>query len=252
MKQPSKKVHLRPGSPDDRLRILDIEASINATPAIAKAAAQRQAVLEAGCAVEFWMKNARRTEGGTGLKQAELARILGVSQARISQLVNAEGGQGPSYALLRRICLACGFSWPNGLLKALQGIAQDATQPDLTPTTVQREQSSKTPFYELPAIKPIVSPKKVKRVARFNTRVEAASHLKLQPHIGEQISTLASSLGTLDDVQRSIVEAAIHNLLQQTRQPTASSDEFAIVRVDQSGNLDLEHMTIIETGGKVP
>lgn len=227
MKQPSKKVHVKPGGPDDRLRILDVEASINATPAIAKAAAQRQAVLEAGDAVEFWMKNARRPEGGTGLKQTELARLLGVSQARISQLVNAESGHGPSYALLRRICLACGFSWPQGLVEALQINGPTEDQPEQT--QLRRPDLTSNPDRQM-------------KLARLREIIEARN-IKSKAKVPAMEARPAGKAQTT-------FEAALHNLFYGQHGDTTRSDEFAIIRVDEYGQFDLDHMALIDTKGE--
>lgn len=233
MEHSSKKVHLKPGDPDDRSRILDIEASINATPAIAKAAAQREAVLEAGGAVEFWMKNARRTDGGTGLKQAELARLLGVSQARISQLINAERGQGPSYALLRRICVACGFSWPQGLVEALNIEAPTESRSGVYEVRRQRDgEGSMTAVWvgpRPPVYETIYPPQggyriPSSKIVKHTTQLRAAILAQLNP--------------------------ALKNVLLHEVGGTSTSEDFAIIRVDKHGQFDFEHMTLIETKGE--
>lgn len=46
-----------------------------------------------------------------GLNQTELAELLGVSQPRISRLEKASGGDGPSYAMVRRVAEVCGVAW---------------------------------------------------------------------------------------------------------------------------------------------
>ncbi len=46
---------------------------------------------------------------GRGISQQELARRLGVSQARISTIERGNGPQGPTYELLKRIARACGL-----------------------------------------------------------------------------------------------------------------------------------------------
>jgi ribosome-binding protein aMBF1 (putative translation factor) len=46
-------------------------------------------------------------DGGQGISQQELARRLGVSQARVSTIERGSGPQGPTYELLKRIARAC-------------------------------------------------------------------------------------------------------------------------------------------------
>ncbi|WP_339829814.1 helix-turn-helix transcriptional regulator [uncultured Parvibaculum sp.] len=62
------------------------------------------------------------------LSQTELARRLGVSQARISEIESGIGAQGPSWDLMERIARACGSSIlivPPG-----EDFAIDAASPD--------------------------------------------------------------------------------------------------------------------------
>ncbi len=59
------------------------------------------AALEAG-------RYVRKLRTEAGLTQAQLAARIAVSQARISAIENGEGRDGPSYAVLKRIALACG------------------------------------------------------------------------------------------------------------------------------------------------
>jgi ribosome-binding protein aMBF1 (putative translation factor) len=47
-------------------------------------------------------------DDGRGISQQELARRLGISQARISAIERGTGSQGPTYELLKRIARACG------------------------------------------------------------------------------------------------------------------------------------------------
>lgn len=233
MKKPSPKVRVKPGGLDDRISILDLEASINATPEIAKAAAQREAVLEAGGAVEFWMNNARRMDGGTGLKQSELAQIMGVSQARISQLVNAERGQGPSYALLRRICLACGFSWPHGLVEALQGEAQLKEPQKQATTKFRSERKSAT-----------------KRHASHKRRVYAFKNVNEE--INRKIAVIRIIDEKIGDMERNkLVSMALTDYIH-SRRINIKSEDYAITTIDEEGNLDLDQMTIIETRRTTP
>jgi len=71
------------------------------TPALKAAYDEALASLEAGRYVANMREKA-------GLTQAELAKRLGISQARVSAIENGEGRDGPSYALLKRITAACG------------------------------------------------------------------------------------------------------------------------------------------------
>jgi transcriptional regulator with XRE-family HTH domain len=54
-----------------------------------------------------------------GLNQQELARRLGVSQARISQLESAYGTDGPTYGVLRGVAKACGVNLAAVLLNSV-------------------------------------------------------------------------------------------------------------------------------------
>jgi transcriptional regulator with XRE-family HTH domain len=55
----------------------------------------------------------RQMREHAGLKQSALARKLGVSQARISEIERGNSPEGVSYALLKRMAAACGFpDWP--------------------------------------------------------------------------------------------------------------------------------------------
>ena len=97
----------------------DVEDFLDADPKARAAFEDRFNALEAAEIVRIWMETAPNAEGEPGLSQAVLGERLGVSQTRISQIINADRGYGPSYSLLKRICLACGFAWPQGLETAL-------------------------------------------------------------------------------------------------------------------------------------
>jgi len=62
------------------------------------------AALEAGRLVRALREQAKLTQAG-------LAERLGVSQPRVSAIEAGVGRDGPSYALLRRIAVACGATW---------------------------------------------------------------------------------------------------------------------------------------------
>lgn len=70
------------------------------------------AALEAGSLVRLFRMKA-------GLSQAALAEKVQVSQARISQIENADGRDGPTYALLRRLAFACDINLTELLISAL-------------------------------------------------------------------------------------------------------------------------------------
>ncbi len=56
-----------------------------------------------------------------GINQLELAERLGVSQPRVARLEKVTTGDGPSYAMIRRVAVACGVNWalPAALAKHL-------------------------------------------------------------------------------------------------------------------------------------
>jgi DNA-binding XRE family transcriptional regulator len=63
-----------------------------------------------------------------GLTQAALAKRIGVSQARVSELESGMGPQGPSWELMERIARACSATI---LVSPTESdIAIDAAQPD--------------------------------------------------------------------------------------------------------------------------
>jgi transcriptional regulator with XRE-family HTH domain len=53
----------------------------------------------------------RRIRELVDISQAELARRLGVTQARMSIIEKGEGPNGPTYAMLKRVARACGVSF---------------------------------------------------------------------------------------------------------------------------------------------
>jgi transcriptional regulator with XRE-family HTH domain len=54
-----------------------------------------------------------------GLSQQEVADRLRLTQARISQLESADGRDGPTYGVLRRVAHACGIDLTRILLEAV-------------------------------------------------------------------------------------------------------------------------------------
>ena len=74
---------------------------------------EASAALEAGQLV-------RALRNKAGLSQVQLAERLGVEQPRISAIEAGRGRDGPSYALLKRITVACELPWllPEAISKA--------------------------------------------------------------------------------------------------------------------------------------
>lgn len=70
-------------------------------PGMTEAIAHEQASLRAAQFI-------RETRERRGLTQLQLARKLGVSQARVSEIESGRGRRGPSMDLLERIASACG------------------------------------------------------------------------------------------------------------------------------------------------
>jgi transcriptional regulator with XRE-family HTH domain len=77
---------------------------------ILSTAQQRLAYEEASAALEAG-RLVRALREQAGLTQIELARRLDVKQPRVSAIEAGLGRDGPSYALLRRIVVACGATW---------------------------------------------------------------------------------------------------------------------------------------------
>jgi DNA-binding XRE family transcriptional regulator len=85
-------------------------ADVLSTPQQRAAFADASAAFEAGRLVRTLREQA-------GLTQQQLAELLDVSQPRVSAIESGAGRDGPSYALLKRIAIACGVSWnPSALL----------------------------------------------------------------------------------------------------------------------------------------
>jgi DNA-binding XRE family transcriptional regulator len=74
------------------------------TPELRVAFEEASAALEAGQLV-------RAMRNKAGFTQLQLANQLGVAQPRISAIEAGHGRDGPSYALLKRIAIACDVPW---------------------------------------------------------------------------------------------------------------------------------------------
>jgi type VI secretion system protein ImpB len=81
------------------------------TPEARAAFEAKSAALEAAELIRGFRRRAVAADGTVGISQDELARRIGTSQARVSQIEKGEGRDGPSYALFRRIAYACGIDW---------------------------------------------------------------------------------------------------------------------------------------------
>jgi ribosome-binding protein aMBF1 (putative translation factor) len=78
---------------------------LSASPSFMEDLRRAQDVLEGG---HLARRMREAADHGRGISQQELARRLGVSQARISTIERGNGPQGPTYELLKRIARACG------------------------------------------------------------------------------------------------------------------------------------------------
>jgi transcriptional regulator with XRE-family HTH domain len=67
---------------------------------------------EAARIVRTMRSRARGSEGSRGITQEALAGLLGVTQARISQIESGQGRDGLSFTLMKRIARACKVDWP--------------------------------------------------------------------------------------------------------------------------------------------
>jgi transcriptional regulator with XRE-family HTH domain len=119
------KVRINNSQAAPKYREIDIEETLDASESMKKASDDYVNVLEAADLIAYWIKNAPNNDGTRGITQTELARRLGVTQARVSQLINAESARGPSYSLVRKVCAACGFAWPSGLVEAFSSISPE-------------------------------------------------------------------------------------------------------------------------------
>ena len=77
---------------------------VGSSPAFAEQVRRSRDVIEGGALVRRMREMA---DGGAGISQEELARRLGLSQARISAIEKGGGTQGPTYELLKRVARAC-------------------------------------------------------------------------------------------------------------------------------------------------
>lgn len=86
------------------------------------------AARESAEVIVYWRDHDKVTGGP--ISNAELARRLDVKPSRVSALLRPAAkpsttGYGPSYTLLKRICLATGHAWPQGLVQALSHDASE-------------------------------------------------------------------------------------------------------------------------------
>lgn len=79
----------------------------------------KSAALEVADLVRRMRDQALSDSGFRGMSQAELARRAGLSQPRISQIEQAAGRDGITYAVLRKIAYACGVDWAAALTRVL-------------------------------------------------------------------------------------------------------------------------------------
>jgi hypothetical protein len=85
---------------------VSLEELVGASESFAEQVHRARDVAEGGALVRRMREMA---DGGAGISQGELARRLGLSQARISAVERGGGIQGPTYGLLKRVARACGL-----------------------------------------------------------------------------------------------------------------------------------------------
>ena len=90
-----------PAAPTEPIAVADLAP----TAGFAEALRRSRDVLEGG---RLARRMREAADGGEGISQQELARRLGISQARISAIERGSGPQGPTFELLKRIARACG------------------------------------------------------------------------------------------------------------------------------------------------
>jgi transcriptional regulator with XRE-family HTH domain len=82
---------------------------------------ERRAGLEKADAVREAARFIKEMREHAKLSQAALARKLGMSQARVSEMERGNSPDGVGYALLRRVAVACGFpNWPMAPVESLR------------------------------------------------------------------------------------------------------------------------------------
>jgi transcriptional regulator with XRE-family HTH domain len=69
-------------------------------------------------------QQALTVSGTRGISQVELAKRIGLSQPRISQIEKGEGRDGLTYTVIRKIAHACGVNWRLVIQHALESVAQ--------------------------------------------------------------------------------------------------------------------------------
>lgn len=94
-------------------------------PDLARAHGLSSAAMRAGDLVRGMRKSARLT-------QSELAKRLGVSQARISEIEVGLGVQGPTWDLMERVAKACG----------MRIAVQNAAEPDIRPLETKADKTA--------------------------------------------------------------------------------------------------------------
>lgn len=85
----------------DSVTLKTVERKLAKIPGMTELIEEERAALRAAQFVE-------QTRKAANLSQAQLAKKVGVTQARISQVESGEGPLGPSISLLERIAKACG------------------------------------------------------------------------------------------------------------------------------------------------
>lgn len=86
---------------------VSLDELVGSSAGFAEQVRRSRDVLEGGSLVRRMREMA---DEGAGISQEELARRLGLSQARISAIERGGGPQGPTYELLKRVARACGLA----------------------------------------------------------------------------------------------------------------------------------------------
>lgn len=100
-------------------------ASLLDDPEVRAGYEEAHAAREAARVIAWW-RDHDRLSGGP-ITNRVLAGRLAISPQRLTALTRAASGVkahgfGPSYSMLRRICHATGFAWPEGLVEALKAL----------------------------------------------------------------------------------------------------------------------------------